>query len=204
MCCSTVLRSRAAQIASHPYVHETPRIVRAFGRMSDGRRPSCERVGPGRCRCAPRRCACAGRSPGLVLLLLCLSPLPVSSAAPCLPPPLLRSPQCSSSCRPSESSCPLALLLVSPAMNLLCPSLPATPCPGAVVPPHIWGGRGRGSPVRSSGDPLPRAQAPRAIWRGAGDTAPDSHPRLSREVGGKVGDESRGRGSEAIARRCRC
>ena len=109
---------------------------------------------------------------------------PASSASPPAPPP--RCPSSTRSRVPTRLVPPLAC----PATNLLCPSLPASPAT-ALGPTHIWVGRGRGSPVRSSGDPLPRCQVPRAIWRGARGTASDTRFRLAREVGGQVGDECR-------------
>lgn len=125
------------------------------------------------------------RSPVRVLSLAA-APLPLDARRPLVPESLTR----------------LIPPLACPTTNLLCPSLPASPTT-ALGPTHIWVGRGRGSPVRSSGDPLPRCQVPPAIWRGARDTAPDTHPRLSREVGGNVGDESRDRDSEPASTRTR-
>jgi len=106
--------------------------------------------------------------------------------------------------RPPVPESPTRPVPHSPVPPPTCcvPRSPPAPL-NALGPTHIWVGRGRGSPVRSSGDPLPRCQVPRAIWRGAKDTAPDSHPRLAREVGGRVGDESRGRESEAGVNRNR-
>ena len=130
------------------------------------------------------------------------SPRPSSSASSLLSRrPSYRAP--TSSAPPPSRSPSMPVVHSLPSSSSLwfrrSPAPPATCCvPRSPPAPldaldltHIWVGRGRGSPVRSSGDPLPRCQVPRAIWRGARGTASDTQVRIAREVAGQVGPECR-------------
>lgn len=185
-------------IALIPLPHEIARIVRAARRMSK------------RARLSPRsdvHCPLAVPRRRPLLLLPATHRLTGSACARAASPP----PRCLSTNRFS------ALRFPDPATRPTChqpavslaPRQPAHQCLG---PTHVWVGRGRGSPVRSSGDPLPRPRHHGRFGgeRGAqpptlGSDLPDKSEAMSEQsVGGRRRKDDPVGGGKASTDACGC